>query len=162
AKPTAELLATQGKIIDVLRRLLNEIRRDTADLLAELKKRPGTELPSDVQSKLKDLKDKLEEFLKQQKKVIEATENLAKKPVEDHTEKDKQLLKDLAATEDEWAKFMAEKRTDLSKLLEQDFSNPSLLKELIEVQTELKMAKDALTKKTADIAVPLEQLGAEM
>ena len=155
-------MATQDRIIDVLRRLLNEIRKDTADLLAEMKKRPGTELPSDVQNKLKDLKDKLDEFLKQQKKVIEATENLAKKPVEDFTEKDKQLLKELAATEDEWAKFMADKHTDLSKLPEQDFSNPSLLKELVEVQTELKMAKDALTKKTADIAVPLEQLGAEM
>ena len=127
-----------------------------------MKKRPGTELPSDVQNKLKDLKDKLEEFLKQQKKVIEATENLAKKPVEDFTEKEKQLLKELAATEDEWSRFMADKHTDLSKLPEQDFSNPSLLKELVEVQTELKMAKDALTKKTADIAVPLEQLGAEM
>ena len=155
ARPSAELMATQDKIIDVLRRLMNEIRKDTADLLAEMKKRPGTELPSDVQSKLKDLKDKLDEFLKQQKKVIEATESLAKKPVEDFTEKDKQLLKELAATEDEWAKFMADKHTDLSKLPEQDFANPSLLKELVEVQTELKMAKDALTKKTADIAVPL-------
>ncbi|MGA2702887.1 MAG: hypothetical protein ABSH35_17560 [Isosphaeraceae bacterium] len=162
ARPSAELMATQDKIIDVLRRLMNEVRKDTADLLAEMKKRPGTELPSDVQSKLKDLKDKLDEFLKQQKKVIEATESLAKKPVEDFTEKDKLLLKELAATEDEWAKFMADKHTDLSKLPEQDFANPSLLKELVEVQTELKMAKDALTKKTADIAVPLEQLGAEM
>ncbi len=162
AKPTADLMATQDKIIDVLRRLLNEIRKETADVLAEMKKRPGSELPSDVQSKLRDLKDKLDEFLKQQKKVIEATENLAKKPVEDFTEKEKQLLKDLAAAEDEWAKFMADKHTDLSKLPEQDFANPSLLKELVEVQTELKMAKDALTKKTADIAVPLEQLGAEM
>src|SRR5208337_4280518 len=162
ARPSAKLMATQDRIIDVLRRLMNEIRKDTADLLAEMKKRPGTELPSDIQSKLKDLKDKLDEFLKQQKKVIEATESLAKKPVEDFTEKDKQLLKEMAATEDEWAKFMADKHTDLSKLPEQDFANPSLLKELVEVQTELKMAKDALTKKTADIAVPLEQLGAEM
>ena len=162
AKPTTELTTTQDRIVDVLRRLLNEIRKESADLLAEMKKRPDTELPSDVKDKLRDLKDKLEEFLKQQKKVIEATENLAKKPVEDFTEKEKQLLKDLAANEDEWSKFMADKHTDLSKLPEQDFANPSLLKELVEVQTELKMAKDALTKKTADIAVPLEQLGAEM
>jgi hypothetical protein len=161
-KPAASLLATQDKIIDVLRRLLGEIRKETADLLAEMKKRPDSELPTDVKDKLKDLKDKLEAFLKQQKKVIEATENLAKKPVDDFTEKDKQLLKDLAAQEDEWSKFMADKHTDLSKLPEQDFSNSSLLRELVEVQTELKMAKDALTKKTADIAVPLEQLGAEM
>jgi hypothetical protein len=161
-KPAAELMATQDRIVDVLRRLLGEIRKESADLLAEMKKHPDTELPSDVKDKLKDLKDKLAEFLKQQKKVIDATGDLAKKPVEDFTDKDKQLLKDLAATEDEWAKFMADKHSDLSKLPEQDFANPSLLKELVEVQTELKMARDALTKKSADIAVPLEQLGAEM
>jgi hypothetical protein len=83
-------------------------------------------------------------------------------PVEDFTEKEEQLLKELAASQDDWSRFMQEAHTDLSKLPEQDFSNPSLLKELVEVETELKMAEDALTKKTAEIAVPLEQLGAEM
>jgi hypothetical protein len=162
AQPAAELLATQDKIIDVLRRLLGEIRGEIADRLAAMKQRPDTELPADVQRKLKELKDKLQEFLKQQKKVIEATENLAKKPVEDYSANDQQRLKELAATEDDWARFLAEKHSDLSKLPEQDFSNPSLLKELVAIQTELKMAKDALTRKAADIAVPLEQLGAEM
>jgi len=162
AAPAAALMLTQDRVIDVLRRLLNELGKETAQLLADLKKKPSTELPQDVKDKLRDLKSKLQEFLKQQKKVIEATENLAKTPVDDFTEKDKQLLKDLAAAEDDWSKFMADRHTDLSKLPEQDFSNPSALKELLEVQTELKMAQDALTKKTADIAVPLEQLGAEM
>ena len=37
-----------------------------------------------------------------------------------------------------------------------------MAKELVEIQTELKMAEDALLKKSADIAVPLEQLGYEM
>jgi len=32
----------------------------------------------------------------------------------------------------------------------------------VEIQTEIKMAEDALLKKTADVAVPLEQLAAEM
>lgn len=160
--PAATLIATQDRILDVLRRLLNELRKETADVLAKLEKKPGTELPADVKDRLRDLKAKLEDFLKQQKKVIEATENLAKTPVDDFTEKEKQLLKDLAATEDDWSRFMADRHTDLSKLPEQDFANPSALKELLNVQTELKMAKDALTKKTADIAVPLEQLGAEM
>ncbi|MCS7305737.1 MAG: hypothetical protein NZ602_11610, partial [Thermoguttaceae bacterium] len=71
------------------------------------------------------------------------------------------LLKALAASEDDWSKFMKELNTDLSKLAEQDFANPTLAKELVEIQTEIKMAEDALTKKTADIAVPLEQLGYE-
>jgi hypothetical protein len=161
-KPTSTLTATQDRIIDVLRRLLNEVRKDTAEKLAEMKKRADTQLPPDVQSKLRELKDKLDAFLKEQKKVIEATQDLAKKPVEDFTDKDEKALKALAAAEDDWSKFMADKHSDLSKLPEQDFSNPSLLEEMIAVQTELKMAKDALTKKTADIAVPLEQLGAEM
>ena len=56
---------------------------------------------------------------------------------------------------------MKELHTDLSKLPEQDFANSSMAKELVEIQTELKMAEDALLKKSADIAVPLEQLGYE-
>jgi hypothetical protein len=162
AKPAATLQTSQDRIIDVLRRMLNELRRETADKLVEMEKRAGGDLPNDVKDKLRELKDKLQEFLKQQKKVIEATENLAKMPVEDFTEKEEQLLKKLAATEDNWSRFLKDVQSDLSKLPEQDFANPSLLAELVEVQTELKMAEDALTKKTADIAVPLEQLGAEM
>ena len=67
----------------------------------------------------------------------------------------------MAAAEDDWAKFMKELQSDLSKLPEQDFANSSMAKELVEIQTELKMAEDALLKKSADIAVPLEQLGYE-
>jgi hypothetical protein len=162
AKPSAALMATQDRIIDVLRRLLNEARRETAEVLAEMQKKPANDLPPDVQAKLRDMKDKLDEFLKQQKKVIDGTHDLAKTPVEDFTEKEEQKLKELAATEDDWSRFMKDRHSDLSKLPEQDFSNPSLLQELVEVQTQLKMAEDALTKKSADIAVPLEQLGAEM
>jgi len=162
AKPVAALTATQDRILDVLRRLLNDINREATEKLAELEKRPNNQLSNDVQDKLRQLRDKMAELLKQQKKVIEASENLAKMPVEDFTEKEKQLLKELAATEDDWSRFMADAHSDLSKLPGQDFANPSLLQEMVEVQTQLKMAADALTKKSADIAVPLEQLGAEM
>ncbi len=41
ARPTAELTATQDKIVNVLRRLLGEVRREEAERLAELKKRRG-------------------------------------------------------------------------------------------------------------------------
>lgn len=161
-EPTDELATTQDAIIETLRQLLEFTRRASSKALAEMEKRPGGDLPADVKEKLKNLREKLEEFSDQQKRVIEATKNLAKKPVEDYTEEDKQRLKDLAAIEDEWARFMEETHSDFSKLPEQDFANPSMLEEFIEIQTELEMASDALTKKTADIAVPLEQLGAEM
>ena len=161
-RPAAGLAATQDRIIDALRKLLDVARRAQAELLAEMEKRPGGDLPDEVREKLDELRNKLDEFLKQQKKVIEATENLAKTPVEDFTEEQEQLLEALAAAEDDWAKMLQEFHSDLSKLPEQDFANPSLLQELVEIQTEIKMAEDALLKKTADIAVPLEQLGAEM
>ena len=126
-----------------------------------MKKRPGGNLPNDTKQKLEEFRAKLEKFLEQQKKVIEACENLAKMPVEDFTDKEKEALKRMAAAEDDWAKFMKDLHSDLSKLPEQDFANSSLAKELVEIQTELKMAEDALLKKSADIAVPLEQLGYE-
>jgi hypothetical protein len=162
AEAATSLLASQDRIIEVLRTLLNDLRRETDANRAEAEKRPDTSLPPDVQDKLRALRDKLAELLKQQSKVVEATEELAKTPVDDFTDKDEKALQDLAATEDDWSKFMADAHSDLSKLPEQDFSNPSLLQEMIAVETELAMAKDALTKKAADIAVPLEQLGAEM
>lgn len=157
-----ELLAVQDRIIEALNRLLDLNRQLEERALSQAEEKEGGDLPPEpVLEKLRELKEKLNEFLKQQKRVIEASENLAKKPVEDYTDEDLKLLEELAAIEDDWSRFMGETRSDLSKLPEQDFANPSLLEELVEIETELKMAADALTKKTVEIAVPLEQLGAE-
>lgn len=162
ARCVEELLPLQKRIIEVLRELLDQVRTAEMETLAELGKRRGDDLPEDVRKKFEELEKKLEEALESQRKVVEAAENLAKAPVEDFTEAQEQLIKALEAAEDDWSRFMTELSTDLSKLPEQDFANPSLLKELIEIQTEIKMAEDALLQKTVDIAVPLEQLGYEM
>ena len=162
AAPVGELGLTQGAIIDTLRKMLDITRRAQAEELAEMENRQVGDLPPETQQKLDDLNSALEKAMEQQKKVVEAAENLAKAPVEDFSEEKEQLIKALQAAEDDWSKFMTELNTDLSKLPEQDFANASSLKELVEIQTEIKMAEDALLKKTADIAVPLEQLGAEM
>ncbi len=161
AQAVPPLQQTQDRIIEALRQLLDVARQAQNEILAEAKRRPGADLPDETKRKLEEIYNKMDEFLKQRKKILEAAEDLAKKPVEDFTEEDKKLLKALAASEDDWSKFMKELHTDLSKLAEQDFANPTLAKELVEIQTEIKMAEDALTKKTADIAVPLEQLGYE-
>jgi len=161
-KEGKQLGAMQDRIIATLRKLLDVTRQAQAETLAEAKKRPGGDLPEDTRQKLEEARNKLDEFLEQQKRVIEATENLAKKPVEDFSAEDEEMLKKLANAEDDLSKFMKELHSDLSKVPEQDFANSSLLKEALEIQTELKMAKDALTKKCADIAVPIEQLGYEM
>ncbi len=161
-KPVADLGETQDRVVDTLRKLLDVARQAQSEALSEAKKRSNGDMPDDVKSKLEEARKKIDEFLAEQKKVIEASENLAKKPVEDFTEEDEELLKEMAANQDDWSKMMKDLHSDLSKLPDQDFANSSMLKELVEIQTELKMAEDALLKKTADIAVPLEQLGAEM
>jgi len=158
----APLTQHQEQIIVTLRKILDAARMAQTELLSEAQKRSGGDLPDDVKKKLEEIQSKLQEFLEQQKKVIEASEELAKTPVEDFSEKEEQLLKELAALQDDWSRFMKEAHTDLSKLPEQDFANSTLCQELNEIQTELKMAEDALLKKSADIAVPLEQLGYEM
>jgi hypothetical protein len=160
-KPASELTAAQERIISVLRKLLAVTRQELANLLAEMKKRPAGDLPDDVGRRLEEMRDKLNAFLKQQTKVIEATEDLAKVPVEDFTKEEEESLRRMASAEDEWSKFIEDLHSDLSKLPEQDFANPSMAKELVEIETELKMAEDALLKKSADIAVPLEQLSYE-
>ncbi|MGQ9503977.1 MAG: hypothetical protein ACUVQG_11300 [Thermogutta sp.] len=156
------LLDDQEQIIMTLRKILDAARMAQAELLSEAQKRPGGDLPDDSRKKLEEIQSKLQEFLEQQKKVIEASEELAKTPVEDFSEKEEQLLKELAELQDDWSRFMTEAHADLSKLPEQDFANASVCQELNEIQTELKMAEDALLKKSVDIAVPLEQLGYEM
>lgn len=160
-EPLGRLAAAQERIIAALRALLDVARKAQTEALAEAPKRPTGDLPPDAKAKLEEARRKLDEFLKQQKKVIEASENLAKKPVEDFKQQEEEKLKAMAAAEDEWARFIQDLHSDLSKLPEQDFANSTLAKELNEIQTELKMAADALTKKSADIAVPLEQLGYE-
>ncbi|MHC4202477.1 MAG: hypothetical protein ACYSU0_21000, partial [Planctomycetota bacterium] len=105
--------------------------------------------------------EQLKEFMEEQRKVISSTEDLAKIPVEEFTEDDKAKQEALAAIEEKWEKFMKEAHSDLSKLPTQDFSTEQLLSELVETFSEVEMAKDALTKKSAEIAVPVEQAGLE-
>ena len=123
AAPVGELGLTQGTIIETLRKMLDITRRAQTEELAEMKNRQVGDLPPEAQQKLDDLNNALEKAMEQQKKVVEAAENLAKAPVEDFSEEKEQLVKALQAAEDDWSKFMAELNTDLSKLPEQDFVN---------------------------------------
>ena len=155
----AVLAGTQDRIIDVLQTLLAVMptltRKDKAP------EAPGGDLPPETQAKLAELKKKLEEFIDAQKKVIEASKRLAKKPVDAFTAEDEKLLQELKAVQDKWEKFLNEAVTDFSKLAQQDFSNPALLKELMAVKSDVTMAKDALKKKATEIATAIEDNGIE-
>lgn len=155
-------ISIQTSIIRTLEKIL--------DILPELAESPkeekiedeGFDMSEEAREKLEELKDALKDFVEEQKKVIDATHELAKKPVDDFTEEDEQKLAELTAIEDKWSKFLKEAHSDLSKLPEQDFSNPSLLDELIEVTSEVEMAKGALEKKAVEIATAIEDAGAEL
>ncbi|MCX5649624.1 MAG: hypothetical protein NTX40_11115 [Planctomycetota bacterium] len=130
------LAADQDAVIAVLRRILDILPRLADAVRADQNRLAPADLPPDAQAKLAALRDRLKEFIDQQKKVIEATKELAKRPVDDFTEADQRDLKKLEAVEDQWDKFL-------------------------EVKTDVEMAEDALSKKAMDIVVPLEELGME-
>ncbi|MBN1346991.1 MAG: hypothetical protein JXQ73_30150 [Phycisphaerae bacterium] len=162
AQAADDLIVLQQQIIGALQTLIGLIP-DLMDKKVEGELgHPGGDIPPDVLAKLQDLRDQLEKFMEQQRKVIEASKYLAKRPVDSWTEEDRKQLEELAALEDQWEKFMAEQVTDFSKLAEQDFSDSQLLQELVEVRDDLKMAKDALSKKATEIAVPVEESGLEL
>ena len=151
---------TQLKIIRTLEMLLAimpELARKDP-----LKQWPNAaDMPAEVREKLKKLTAELAKFIEAERKAIEATRRLVKKPVDTFNEDDEKLLKELTATQDKWEKFLNESFADFSKLAEQDFSNPAMLKELLSVKNDVTMAKDALAKKATEIATPAEENAAK-
>ena len=152
------LARTQDQIIDVLQALL-AVMPALANKKDPMTKQRGGDIPPEAAEKLRDLKAALKEFIKEQRKAIDAGQRLTKTPV-DAFKQDK-VLTDLAAVQDKWEKFLTEQVTDFSKLAQQDYSNPSLLKELLAVKCDVTMAKDALSKQATEIATACEDNGIE-
>ena len=155
------LAADQDAVITALRQMLDIVPKLVDAVKEEQKNLSPSDLPPDTLAKLKALRDRLKEFVDEQKKVIDASKDLAKRPVDDYQETDQKELAKLEAIEDKWDKFLTEAIADFQKVPDLDASNPSLVKELIEVKTDVEMAKDALSKKAMDVVVALEDLGRE-
>ncbi|MBT3200472.1 MAG: hypothetical protein HN350_11195 [Phycisphaerales bacterium] len=150
-KACDELGGSQDRIIESIQSMLAIMPELVGK--KETKTTAADDLPPDVKAKLAELKAKLAEFTEGQKKVIQAAKRLTKMPVDTFQEDEEKILSDLEAAEDNWEKFINEALADFSKLAEQDFSNPALLKELLSVKCDVTMAKDALSKKATEIAV---------
>ena len=151
AKACDDLSGSQNRIIEAIQSML-AIMPELAGK-KEKKATAAEDLPPDIKAKLAELKAKLEQFAEGQKKVIESARRLTKVPVDVFQEENEKILNELKAVEDNWEKFINEALADFSKLAEQDFSNPAMLKELLSVKCDVTMAKDALSKKAAEIAV---------
>jgi hypothetical protein len=81
--------------------------------------------------------------------------------VDDYSVADKKKLDDLRMAQDKLDAFMEEKLSDFSKNDQQDMSNPTLVKDLSQIYSQITMVKDALAKQSAEQAVPLEDMGLE-
>ena len=155
----AALAGTQNRILRQLQALLAILPTLQSPQVAT--SRGGGDLPPDAREKLQKLADQLEALVAAQHKVIADSAPLAKKPLDAFTPEDERLLAELRAVQDEWDKFLSEAFVDFSKLVQQDFSNPVLLQELISVKCDVTMAADALSAKAVEVATALEDNGIE-
>jgi len=159
-KSYAEVATSQDKIIKTLRQLLNilpDLAQDTNK--DKMDEEDVADLPDEDQEKMKELLRNLKDMVRQQKKAVETTDELAKLPVEDFTPAEEKKLEDVKAIEEKWSQFLKATISDLSKMQQQDFANTTMLEELIEIHTEIEMAKDALQAKATEIATALEDNG---
>jgi len=110
---------------------------------------------------LHNMQDDLQQFAREQEKILERSKTLMDKRPEDLTKEEEKILGDLAREESNWSKFMEEKLTDFAKLPQQDFADGALAKELNAVFQEIDKAAQELYAKKVEMAVPQEQSGLE-
>jgi hypothetical protein len=155
-----DLQTQQRRIIQTLESLLALLDAPQPPT-TQVASKEGGDLPNQADA-YKKLDDALKELMKEERRILDQTAALAKKPVDDFDDKDKKLLDDLLMSQEKLDAFMQQTLSDFSKLAEQDMSNASLLKELMEVYSEVTMAKDGLKQKAMEIAVPAEEAGLEL
>jgi len=160
-EPLVKLIKDQDKIIEILEALLSYMPKLKEKILNPEEGEDPFDLPMDAREALLKLDEDAKKFLDTQKKIIEASKDLLKLPVDDWTEEQEKKLDELKVKEDDLAKLLNEDYSDFSRIPEQDFSDPSLLKELIEVISAIEKASDALSRRNMELAVPYEQLGVE-
>ncbi|MFP4105767.1 MAG: hypothetical protein ACLFVU_06700 [Phycisphaerae bacterium] len=159
--PAAQLARTQDSIIQTLQTLLAVMPSLADRAKQDSRSATGEDLSPEQQEKLQQLKNAMQQLAEQQRKAVETTRRLQKKPVDDFSAADEEQLKKLLSNADEWEKFINEKFADLSKLAQQDFANPAMLKELVAIKCDITMQADALAKKAIEIATAAEENGIE-
>ena len=153
-----EVVLKQSDIITALQRILGAVSKQKALEDLEGQRLAEEEQEQELFKKLKALKEDISKFRDEQRKILADTEAIDKKEPEDWTEEDEKLLGDLAAKEQDFAKFFQAAFNDLSKLENQDFSNSTMADEFIEMIEELQKAGAALEKKHIEIATVNEEL----
>ena len=150
----------QANVITALKALLALASNHSAPV-ASLVSHQGSSFPNTGREAWKNLALELKKLEKQQRDVMNLSERMAAKPVAQYDAADKHNLKNIAAIEDKWSKFLNKSLINMSNLTEQDSANASLLDDLAGLKVALAMSKNALKLKAIKIATPLEQEGLE-
>ncbi len=150
----------QANVMTALKALL-AIASNHSTQVASLVSHQGSSFPNTGRQAWKNLALELKKLEKQQRDVMNMSERLAAKPVTQYDAADKHNLKNIAAIEDKWSKFLNQSLINISNLTEQDSANASLLDDLAGLKIALAMSKNALKIKAIKIATPLEQEGLE-
>lgn len=162
----ASITKRQKYILQELVLLLGQVMEDSKDKNEPRAKKDDSEVEAEEDEGItedfaKSIKNDLEDYVKDQKKILDISKQLRDKDPEDLTDEEEEILGDLAREQSKWAKLFEEKLTDFSKLPDQDFSDGSIAQEFNEVFQEVKLAEKSLYEKKMDIAVPKEQAGVE-
>jgi hypothetical protein len=157
---------TEAAIISLLQQLLDNPAALLAQMLREEEASEKVAEQPEEAPEAKQLAEKLlkalDDFAKDQNRVVEMSNQLAQKPVDDFTDEDEKKLQDIVETEKKWTKFFQEAATDLSKLPPQDMSLATQAKEVLEVYSEMQQAAEEAERKAVEMAVPHEQAGLEL
>jgi hypothetical protein len=154
------LQARQRTIMSTLRSLLG-----TVATAREAATQPTTRTSDPLLSQadaLRDLDKALQEFMKEQQRILDQQASLAKKPVDDFDQQDKDNLDALKKDEQNLDAFMQQQVVDYSKNGTQDMSNPDMLRDLMQTYDEVTLAANALKTPANETAVPLEESGLEL
>ena len=153
------LLAAQDDLVARLTALLGSIAAQARE--AQTVKPVGAAANEADRRKAEELKQDLQSFLDDQKRILERSRTLADGGGADLTADEERIAGELAKAEKEWAKFLEEKLTNFAQNPPQDFSDASLASETNAVWQDVQLAADALDGKKMELAVPREQSGIE-
>ncbi len=158
----SQLQSRQRRVINTLEGLLALL-----NVANEPATRPTTRAGGDLANRreaYEKMNEALKQFIAAEQRIMEQTAGLAKKPVDDWTDADRKLMEELKQSQERMDAFMQERVADFSRNAEQDQANASLLKEMMQVYSEvtLNMKNGGLKEKPQEIAVALEENGLEL
>lgn len=152
------IVLKQTELVTALQRILGAVNQDKARADLQQAQLENETQDQKLVEKLEALKKDLSAFQDEQRKIMADLEAIDKKEPEDWTEAEEKLLGDLAARQQDFARFFQAAFNDLSKVENQDFSNSAMADELIEMIEELQKSGAALERKHIEIATVNEEL----